>query len=549
MALAAPLRNKNEKSDPGADPGSPTGNPKHHQHIGVDMTIPHVATDGYPLTSIALGSTIMAVVTQPNGTPTVEQEPAPPPSEGPEIDDLVRLVSHCSDALAVVDGQQLYIAMPSGTWAPLRTIESPAGGAFHTLLQEAREEAIDETWWADPELVAAMRSDMRRTVHHARQVMAAAAMIIAAPSNWGIKTITSHDLDRTDRPVLPLSGGGAVDLTVDRSLSPLSLRPLLQTYAGTGVRYRPELLEPGRVPAAEQAVQHFGPDVLRRLALHALGPRKAADVVVYSAPNSGKTTLTTWFGAAFGPLSVTLEGERVFKGGDGGRFSSVLRYLSSGIRWLFVDEADKIPEISAGAANELTGDFLTVERKGVDARSERRTATVVFLGNGWPAIDSDSPGAAARFRWAIERQTGTLPQAVRDGIMTRDGVDFLVAWVVREAQALWASPEPERATVTPDSRRDAARMLQETADERVDTLKGTYSSGGPGDRVTVADIRKTLEGAGQSGIGDRDLGRIISKAFPSARPLKGPRGIRMRTHMVRVSGEDPGETVSGVSGE
>ena len=67
---------------------------------------------------------------------------------------------------------------------------------------------------------------------------------------------------------------------------------------------------------------------------------------------------------------------------------------------------------------------VTVELKGRDQRTIRRSANIIMVGHQWPKIDVDAQGADTRLRWA-HRVPDTAPvmgQERRDLMMSPEGI-------------------------------------------------------------------------------------------------------------------------------
>ncbi len=142
---------------------------------------------------------------------------------------------------------------------------------------------------------------------------------------------------------------------------------------------------------------------------------------------------------AFGDEIVKLQGERLLEN-LGGRFTPLHADLTESL-FVVLDEADKPGAIPSGKLNEIIGDTLSVERKGVDPYIAKRLGTLWFLGNDWPAIDTSAAGIAARFDWAWD----FAESEKRNGVM--EGMD------------VWAMRHPDGGAVIQARILDLAKSL------------------------------------------------------------------------------------------
>ena len=470
-----------------------------------------------------------------------------------ETDDLARLVHYGTDDLRVVDGQVIYVARSNGFWTELlRYGDGPAEGAIARLLDEARARAVDEA--SDltaqiPEYADTLRDSFRDTANHRRQVIAQLrSRVVESPDIYGVATTTMVNFNRRDlHPVMPLADGGAVDLSADRVLSAAQIKPLLLLDHGWHIRYRPELLEPGRCPDGEAGIAHYAQvdqngatdwdgHVLRRMALHLLAggaglEAKVIDAIKVPAADAGKTALADWMAAAMPGTVAKLEAKHALSEA-GARFTQVGRQLAERV-WVFLDECDKVTDtVSESTLNVLTNTTVRVEQKGRDAHEQQRLGVVITLGADWLPFDADAQGARARWKWAMDANLTYMPSAFRSRLLSGDAPDYLAAWLIRAARDIYQRRDD---ATSPASRRAVASMLRDNADPVTQTLReileGTNDSG---DRIAVEAIKEQMKKAGLKNvkaIHSSKLDRAIKRVSIKSTSVKGTGGIRMRTHL------------------
>ena len=458
-------------------------------------------------------------------------------NDHPERDDLARLCRYGADDLRVVQGERCYIALPSGFWTPIYGSNDNAAGALSLLLdhtqRQAAAAAADIDALRDSEYPTILKDSFRHTLHHLRQVMGQLWRVVADPIGHEIPSIALVNFDnRKARPTIPLAAGGAIDLTSGDILTPAQVKPLMLLDHGWSVNYRPELLEPGVAPGGEAGVAHYGPPLLRRMALHLLGGAKCIDSINFPNSNSGKTTLADWFNDAFPNMVDIIDATKAFRSG-GDRFSHATRPLTQRI-WVFFDECDKPSEpVTVDRLNTMTNTIIDVEQKGKDPVRIPRIGTSIMLGADWLPFDSSAQGADTRWTWAWYADLPAQNEQWREGLLNGDGPDYLAAYIVREAIDLHQNGDDTGNH--PQVRQALAELMHHNANDLVNTMRDVVSkSDRADDTVLLADIRRALADAGMETvdkISGTHLDAAIRRVSPRSMGVKGPKGIRLRTYL------------------
>ena len=459
-------------------------------------------------------------------------------NDHPERDDLARLCRYGADDLRVVQGERCYIALPSGFWTPIYGSNDNAAGALSLLLDHTQRQAAAET--ADRDALGAsefptiLKDSFRHTLHHLRQVMGQLWRVVADPIGHEIPSIALVNFDnRKARPTIPLAAGGAIDLTNGDILTPAQVKPLMLLDHGWSVNYRPELLEPGVTPGGEAGVAHYGPPLLRRMALHLLGGTKCIDSVNFPNSNSGKTTLADWFNDAFPNMVDIIDATKAFRSG-GDRFSHATRPLTQRI-WVFFDECDKPSEpVTVDRLNTMTNTIIDVEQKGKDPVRIPRIGTSIMLGADWLPFDSSAQGADTRWTWAWYADLPAQTEAWRDGLLNGDGPDYLAAHIVREAIDLYQGGDDTGNH--PQVRRALAELMHHNANDLVNTMRDVVArSDRQEDTLLVSDIRRALADAGLEAvdkINSKHLDAAIRRVSPRSMTVRGAKGVYKRSHII-----------------
>ena len=469
-------------------------------------------------------------------------------NDNPETDDLSRLCRYGADDLRVVPEDRCYIALPSGYWTPLYVSNEISVGAMGELLDRVRAKAVAEVS-QDQDLVNAdypttLNESFRKSLNHLHQVIGQMNRVLADPIGYEITRISLVNFDhRRARPIVPLLDGTAIDLTNGNLLGPSDIKPLMMLEHGWGINYRPELLEPGRVPAAEEGVSHYGATLLRRMALHLLGTSKCIDSINFPNTNSGKTTLIDWFRAGFPGAVDTLDATKVFKA-QKEDFAQLSEPLTKSI-WVFVDECNQIQDqVPSGLLNPLTGTVLNVRLMRRDAVRMTRLGTLIMTGADWLPFDSSAQGADSRWTWAWYADLPPKSIAFHDALVEQNAADYLAAYIINQAMDLYQTGDDTERS--PQVREYVAEMMHRNANSLLGTLRDVIEkSDNRGDTLMLSEIRRALSDAGLENVDKIHptvLGKAIQRVSPRSMSERGTGGATRRTHLRLAGHRSPADT-------
>ena len=462
----------------------------------------------------------------PVGLDDLAQEP-PDPDEAPAKDppkpsDAQLILRYMPHAIMVVDKTHLYVNRPdSGLWNPLNRAraESVEGTMRWCIAHCRREAGLDN----------ASRSISTRAI---AECVSGLTIAIVDGHIPGLKRVRQDELDR--EPILPLKGGGGVDLRDGTCIAPgPAFANLLLTdddQRSAGVDYQPDIMS-RVIPQASKMVEHYGFGLFRRLAKHLLGPDKSIDTVRIARSNAGKTTLADALEAALPGIAIVAEGPGSFTL-QGLKFSGPSTLLAT-YRLVIFDEADKIEKPPhPSAVNILTGRRVRIEEKGLQPYYALRRANAVMLGADWPALIT-AQGSDTRFNWAYNPDLPTLPIGLRDWMLSAEGSAWLATFLITLATEISMNNGRE---IEDDTlyRQAADEMLEANADPVVRALKEAFQPGEEADFVCNAAIKNALSDADVPDItaNNRLFRRACQDAWPNADP-----GVQKICHCVDCEGK------------
>ena len=448
----------------------------------------------------------------PVGLDEIAQEP-PEPDDSPAKDppkpsDAQLILRYMPHAIIVVDNKRLYVNRPdSGLWNPLNGARAESvHGTMHWLIAASRRAAG---------LDSASRSITARAIMDCVSLLNIAIVGERMP---GLKRVRQHDLDSL--PILPLKGGGGVDLRNGDCIAPgPDFAGLLLTdddERSAGVEYQPEILRQG-IPEAAKTLEHYGRGLFRRLARHLLRTDKSIDTVRIARSNAGKTTLADALEAALPGIAMVADAPGSFTP-QGLKFSGPATLLATR-RLVIFDEADKIEKPPPpSATNALTARRVRIEEKNLQPYYALRTANAVMLGADWPALVT-AQGSDTRFNWAYNPDLPLLPIGLRDWLLSTEGCAWLATLLIAFAMDIYAKHYSDEED---DSQYQLAarEMLEANTDPVVRALKEAFQAGEPADFVCNAAIKNALREAEVDDFptNNRAFGRACREAWPNATP-------------------------------
>ena len=423
-----------------------------------------------------------------------------------EVGDLARaLLDEAADSLKVI-GSEVYIAHPlTGFWIPAES-QHGARVAGAVLARQGI-----------PVTGGRIRNDMLKGI----------SQVVIDPDAHGIAAIPMADSNNA--PVLPLQGGGGLDLRSKERLAAGDVRSL--NCIGFSLEvclYQPEALEGGS-EFADDALSHYGSRLFDRTAYLMLGAIKALDVVSQPEPNWGKGSWYEWLKQAM-PGEVGSVHLNRASTGQGRKFSSVESLLAYH-RLVYLDEGEKTEgkPLTTSYLNPFADASVWVELKGVNPITVRRKGNGVMMCGGWPQLEVGQ-GTEARFGWAYKVETtNTLDLRLRAWMMSPAGRAWVLAYLAERAAEIH-----QRGFIDEGGQgaADAAEMIAFCQPE----LEVLYDCFEAGDGFTpTAEIEACLKAAGIDVPKTNKLAALIRKAFKKAvkerrqedgRQSWGYRGIR-----------------------
>lgn len=459
------------------------------------------------------------------GLDELAQEP-PDPDEArakdpPKQSDAQLILRYMPHAIMVVDNTRLYVNRPdSGLWNPLnRARAESVEGTMRWYIANCRREAgLDN----------ASRSISTRAI---AECVSGLTIAIVDGHIPGLKRVRQDELD--SEPILPLKGGGGVDLRDGTCIAPgAAFAKMLLTdddQRSAGVDYQPDILS-RVIPQAAKVVDHYKFDLFHRLAQHLLRPDKSIDTVRIARSNAGKTTLGDALEAALPGIAIVAEGPGSFTP-QGLKFSGPSALLATH-RLVIFDEADKIEKPPhPSAVNILTSRRVRIEEKGFQPYYALRRANAVMLGADWPALTT-AQGSDTRFKWAYNEDLPTLPIGLRDWMLSTEGSAWLATFLITLATEVhingYEAEDDNRYRLA------AAEMLEANADPVVRALKEAFQPGEEADFVCNAAIKNALIDADAPDIttNNRLFRRACQDAWPNADP-----GVQKICHCVECEGK------------
>ena len=357
-----------------------------------------------------------------------------------------------------------------------------------------------------------------------RDVTECAAGLTDAMSRAIPGVIYCDDEQLNAEPVLPLKGGGGIDLRGGRIFDPAELRRFMLTDWGKkrpGVDYRPELLTDQEPAFADAVLRHYipgygteksAPDIFRRVGRHLLGPDKTIDTVCIPTSNAGKSTLAEALEKAF-PGIIKVASAPNLLTPQAMRFSSLEAMLIL-YRLVILDEADKIErKPSAAKVNSTTDTILRVEHKGMTAFDAHRRGNVMFFGAGPPVLET-AQGAPTRFRWVFNENVPAMPDGMRHNMHSEVGLAWIATMVINHAIEVFYHDDTE----TPDTLAAAADILSQTEEDILVALRDLYEPGEDSDWMCHRSIKDKLRAAGVDELNNHRYSWAIRSAFPHSIP-------------------------------
>ena len=458
-----------------------------------------------------------------------------------------------SDRLYKGPDGRTFVAGALSTWIGLEIGPRADAPVKHTLAL-ARERALSafcerEHFRADPDFGRTYCETMRVSFRDSADHIGKVRLTLAADcrNSLDLPTPTSQYV-YANYPVIPLSSGGGYRVRDGAILDPDTLLCLRIPDNGFNI---PDLGDEGvESPSARVAERlynyHYGSELERRTAALLLGPAKSFDVICVSMPDWGKSTHASMVKSAFGSgMVTTIKARTAF---SSSRFDVLVRAISETVI-VFVDETDKVGEISAGVLNSLAEDSQDVELKYVDVDVDRpQLGSIVFMGNNWPNVDMSDPSVRTRFKWAYdgdseqENPATPLSQDDRDLLdADREAVGtYLRGRWLRIAREEW---ESGRRGLSGFSDQSLRTFREYRSDPIVLGFRESFERGGPTDYVTNTDLKETAQEYAEAPLPKTNAwSDLVKRTFPFAMRKRG-RDCSRWQYLRPIPTEEPGSEV------
>ena len=436
--------------------------------------------------------------------------------------------------LRVVDtqsgGSDCYVRQPGGLWRVVeRRRSDSSAGVVANIAEQGREEALLNAAHLSEhaKLVAEVRDEWADGigVFQRNRLCEYISQTVAGdhPAAQGIQEVSSLQFnDRDVAPCIPIRTGGAWDIREAKTITPdeLAQRHLLDIGWSVPEPQPDDLM--ATTPGAEAmraAIEGRYAGLAERTACYLVGVSKSVDVVCGAVSSVGKTLWFDLVAKAFPGAVVRLDAKTAL-GKESKRFTPIAVEQAQHLI-VVLDEVGHLDrEVLPSDLNGLTGNDLTVERKGENVTTVRRIGNVVMVGHAWPKVKVDEQGVDTRVTWAHQfpDEYGAMPQAERDRLYhSTDAHAYLRAWLLSTAHDLLLSEHgPWRGTTTPESTASVKAFYSARRDIVVQWLLAAYEVS-PKRMVTTASVKEALaEELGKDAVPSRDneLAKSIKVAFP-----------------------------------
>lgn len=438
-------------------------------------------------------------------------------SQPPEDADIARIVNYCADKLLIVNNKDIYIRTMAGSWDKIE-LERPNGRVDY-ILKYARDRALEDISnheFGGQEYKKRLDTTYRSTNSHIKALTGRLLSLIEN-DDIPIKRIKMSDFNNrvVFHPTLALERGG-IDLTNGKILSPEEYSTFNALQSDTwAVEYDPTILDHqthGCIVAKHLIEDHYGTELISRLAYHLVYPGKSVDIINIPTSSAGKTALAEWLKASIGSVGIDSRARSLTSKAD--QYTQATAPLTEYLLY-FYDEVDKsVDEISIGVINEMTSEDLTISKKYQNPTPLPRIGTGILTGADWPPIDTTAQGIDTRITFVYFKELPKMSSEVKRTLQTdTDAHKYLLAWIVRECvkhyenSLIWTNSEGIE-----ESR---ARFFTEQTPEDKRLLMETYeTSESEADCIPIDHIKLTL---GIASDNRAHLSKLVQAVFPRTR--------------------------------
>ena len=174
--------------------------------------------------------------------------------------------------------------------------------------------------------------------------------------------------------------------------------------------------------------------------------------------------------------------------------------------------------LPTAAINSHTDEYMTIEKKGENVRTAKRTGSLVLVGHDWPPIDIHDQGIDTRIQWVhhVKGDADAMTQEERDMLVSPDAVKRFRHRLLIMARDLMGDPRGAfKASETPETKAARALFLKERTDPKVDALQKEYVVD-PRGFASKNEINETLgawRGDGAKELSSKLVAELLAKAF------------------------------------
>ena len=489
---------------------------------------------GAPRTADASGGTLRkraerAVERIAETMPAIAKQMRVAPAEQADAD---RVLALCAERLLRVVGdgghERVMVLGAGGMWAELEHRRSDATtGATAVTVRIARERAVAQA--RDAGVDDAALDDIVAYWHQgstAQEKGSLARQVAQRVAGREVAVREAHSDaldDRSVRPVIPLAGGdGAWDIAAGERIDPAETATLLQTEMGWAMPYPHDVADDPATECMDAALEGRFAGLAERTAALLCGTAKTVDIFVCSKSSYGKTTYYDLARRAFPGMVERIDARTAYHTASM-RFTPAALALTTRLL-VVLDECghvaggDEDARLPTAAINSHTDEYMTIEKKGENVHTAKRTGSLVLVGHDWPPIDVHDQGIDTRIQWVhhVKEDADAMTQEERDMLVSPAAVQRFRFRLLNMAQSLMADPRGAfKASETDESKAARALFLKERIDPRVAALQKELAVDPSGftSNADVAEVLSPWQGDNGKGISSKIVTVLLAKAF------------------------------------
>ena len=461
-----------------------------------------------------------------------------------EDTDLARILHYGADNFLIVNNRDIYIKTVQGSWDKVEIEQS--NGSIDNILTNARKLALDEAEEhinGGNEYRIRLDKSYKATNSHIK-ALTGRLLSLVERTDHKIPNIRLRDFNNRvlHNPTLPLQYG-AIDLVTGKILTPdeySKYHALQSDY--WAVEYDPEILDSdshGCTVAKHLIEEHYGIELMSRLAYHLVTPNKSVDIINIPTSSAGKTALVEWLKAALGSVGLDSRSHSLTPKGD--TYTLATAPLTEYLLY-FYDEVDKLHnDIPAGILNEMTSEDLTISKKYQNPTPLPRTGTGILIGAAWPPIDGTAQGLDTRINYVYKKDLPPMSEAIKRTLMQdEDSHKYLLAWMVRQCMK-WANSSLKWQNSKEADQARTQFFIESTPEVKQLLLDAYIQSENSSDHIPADSIKEVLSICTEK----YNLLKAVTSTFPKSRRERvrintdnGPTRPYVFTHLLIKAVED-----------